>query len=187
MEELKTYPMFAGVPFKFLQWNAGSVVRRQVKAGDMLCEEGQPGSTAFLLISGRYKSPFDLRVHRCITAGRPACGRSLVGPPPPWWRKAPQHPDAPRGSIRIDGGRRLDIGQPVAVHTPEDVILGEMTCLNHYPRSATVRALEAGEVLEINRNVLFMFNAKASREIFDPRTVHACWGITCVAALHRVG
>jgi Fe-S-cluster-containing hydrogenase component 2/CRP-like cAMP-binding protein len=48
-----------------------------------------------------------------------------------------------------------DLGPPRFVMTPADLILGEMTCLNQYPRNATVRAMEAGEVYEIRRNVLF--------------------------------
>jgi CRP-like cAMP-binding protein/Fe-S-cluster-containing dehydrogenase component len=43
-----------------------------------------------------------------------------------------------------------------------------MTCLNHYPRSATVRCIEAGEVLEIDRNILYALQRnRTAREIFD--------------------
>ena len=35
-------------------------------------------------------------------------------------------------------------------------LFGEMTCLSYYPRSATVRAIEETEVLEMLRNVLYM-------------------------------
>ncbi|MFM8804051.1 MAG: cyclic nucleotide-binding domain-containing protein, partial [Planctomycetia bacterium] len=52
--------------------------------------------------------------------------------------------------------------------TPADVIFGIMCCLNHYPRSATVVALEDTELLEINKNVLHMLQRnEASREILD--------------------
>jgi Fe-S-cluster-containing dehydrogenase component/CRP-like cAMP-binding protein len=44
---------------------------------------------------------------------------------------------------------------PPIVLTPETRILGEMTCLNYYPRSATVRAKDAAEVFEVRRNLLF--------------------------------
>jgi CRP-like cAMP-binding protein/Fe-S-cluster-containing hydrogenase component 2 len=51
---------------------------------------------------------------------------------------------------------------------PDDLIIGEMTCLNHYPRSATVLAVEPGEVLEIGRNVLYMLQRdKVARDILD--------------------
>ena len=34
-DELLQEPMFAGVPYKFLQWNSGSVVRQRLKKGDV--------------------------------------------------------------------------------------------------------------------------------------------------------
>ena len=46
-------------------------------------------------------------------------------------------------------------GREPLVLTPADRILGEMTCLNYYPRSATVRAREPAEVFEVRRNLLF--------------------------------
>lgn len=46
-------------------------------------------------------------------------------------------------------------GREPLVLTPADRILGEMTCLNFYPRSATVRAREPAEVFEVRRNLLF--------------------------------
>jgi Fe-S-cluster-containing dehydrogenase component len=43
-----------------------------------------------------------------------------------------------------------------------------MSCLNHYPRSATVVALEETELFEIHRNVLHMLQrTEASRRILD--------------------
>ena len=43
-----------------------------------------------------------------------------------------------------------------------------MTCLSHYPRSATVVAGEQSEVLEIQRNVLYVLQRnKVAREILD--------------------
>ena len=51
---------------------------------------------------------------------------------------------------------------------PSDVLFGEMTCMSHYPRSATVTALEDCTVLEILRNVLYMLQRnQASRTVLD--------------------
>jgi CRP-like cAMP-binding protein/Fe-S-cluster-containing hydrogenase component 2 len=73
-----------------------------------------------------------------------------------------------RGVIRTADGAILDLIDPAAERTPEDVILGEMTCLSHYPRSATVTLEEDGEVLEIGSNVLhYLQRNRSSREIFD--------------------
>jgi len=51
--ELMADPMFAGVPPKFLLWQQGLVVRRRVKAGEVLCRQGDAGNTAFFIKSGR--------------------------------------------------------------------------------------------------------------------------------------
>ena len=51
---------------------------------------------------------------------------------------------------------------------PRRRILGEMTCLNYYPRSATVRAREAAEVFEVRRNLLFALQrVPESRQILS--------------------
>ncbi len=37
----------------FLRWNEGSVVRRRFKKGDVICREGDFGSTAFYIEQGK--------------------------------------------------------------------------------------------------------------------------------------
>src|SRR5262249_54318776 len=70
--------------------------------------------------------------------------------------------------IHVDAPVSLEYGDPVAVLTPDDVIFGEMTCMSHYPRSATVTAAEDCSVLEILRNVLYMLQRnKASKRVLD--------------------
>ena len=57
-------------------------------------------------------------------------------------------------------------GQPPIVLTPANRLLGEMTCLNFYPRNATVRATTDAEVFEVRRNLLFALQrVPESREI----------------------
>ena len=51
--ELTSDPTFFGIPPKFLLWQKGLVVRRRVKKGDVLCRQGDPGNTAFLIKSGK--------------------------------------------------------------------------------------------------------------------------------------
>ncbi|MEY2439662.1 MAG: hypothetical protein QOI34_1047 [Verrucomicrobiota bacterium] len=53
--ELTSDPMFAGIPPKFLLWQKGLVIRRRVKAGQVLCRQGDPGNTAFLIRSGKFR------------------------------------------------------------------------------------------------------------------------------------
>jgi Fe-S-cluster-containing hydrogenase component 2/CRP-like cAMP-binding protein len=58
-------------------------------------------------------------------------------------------------------------GDPILL-TPDAQILGEMTCLNYYPRSATVRARETAEVFEVRRNMLFALQrVPESRQILS--------------------
>src|SRR5437016_13948179 len=45
--------MFAGASGTFLSLNRGSGVRRRFRASDVICREGEYGSTAFYIVSGR--------------------------------------------------------------------------------------------------------------------------------------
>jgi ferredoxin len=51
--ELLADPIFTGIPPKFLFWQQGLVVRRRFRAGEVLCRQGDPGNTAFIIKSGR--------------------------------------------------------------------------------------------------------------------------------------
>lgn len=53
--ELTSDPIFAGIPPKFLLWQRGLVIRRQLKAGQVLCRQGDPGNTAFIIRHGRLR------------------------------------------------------------------------------------------------------------------------------------
>ena len=85
--------------------------------------------------------------------------------------------DAERGArgtegIFIDAPGSLareQSGLLVARLSPADEIFGEMTCMNHYPRSATVvAASDDCEVWELLRNVLYMLRrSDSSKKILD--------------------
>jgi ferredoxin len=53
--ELTSDPIFSGIPPKFLLWQQGLVIRRRVKRGQVLCRQGDPGNTAFIIRRGRLK------------------------------------------------------------------------------------------------------------------------------------
>jgi Fe-S-cluster-containing hydrogenase component 2 len=53
--ELTSDPIFAGIPPKFLLWQQGLVIRRRVRRGQMLCRQGDPGNTAFIIRRGRLR------------------------------------------------------------------------------------------------------------------------------------
>ncbi len=170
-EDLATYPIFASIPPKFLAWNGGAVTRRRLAAGEVICREGEYASTAFLIVRGRVGvSIGGQKADGRGTGGLKAFVRNATR-----WLQGGRSTKASAGiqrasTVHIDGGRSLTLegGRWVDEMTPEDVIFGEMSCLNHYPRSATVVALEATELLEIHKNVLHMLQRnEASRKILD--------------------
>ena len=63
--------------------------------------------------------------------------------------------------------RSLPESQPDEINTPDDLMLGEMSCLSHHPRTSTIIAISDGEIYEIRRNVLHMLqrNSAARREL----------------------
>ena len=122
--ELLRDPVFAGVPPKFLLWQQGLVVRRQLRAGQILCRKGEPGNTAFIIKSGK------LEVAVPLSGVQSSNGRfaGMLG-----WARAPVF----RAQL-----------------TAADVIAGEMACLSGSPRTADVTVLENAEIWEVRRNVL---------------------------------
>lgn len=159
--EMSAIPVFSGIPYKFLQFNGGACVRRVLTAGETLCREGEYGATAFLIQRGKFE--IFLNAARSRVQTRRAAGFSgLFG-----GLKTVFAPASDGDLQRSDAVGVLSAGKRLFC-TPEDVIIGEMTCLNRYPRSATVVAVEESEVIEIRRNVLYMLQrSRASREILD--------------------
>ena len=123
--DLLADPIFTGIPPKFLLWQQGLVVRRRFRAGEVLCRQGDPGNTAFLIKSGR------LQVK--VYPPAPPPNESLLGVFLPHNR--------PKPILQVE-------------LTPANLIFGEMACLSALPRSADVVALENGEVWELRRNVI---------------------------------
>jgi len=143
-EELRALDLFRSVNFKFLQWNAGAAVRRKVKKGEVLCSQGEYGSTAFILLSGEYA----VLVGKLVKKVRLASGffGNILS-------RFTSSGNGENPRYTIDPG---PYGNRVGTLGPEDVIVGEMTCMNSHPRTATIIADKDGEVLEVRRNVLYM-------------------------------
>jgi CRP-like cAMP-binding protein/Fe-S-cluster-containing hydrogenase component 2 len=153
-EELLKLPVFKGVSGTFLELNEGSVVKRTFRAGEIIVREGDNGSTAFYLLDGDVDVYINApREHVATQASAPGWFpkmRSLLRPksqqPREEERKTPSH-------IRIDAPVDLPYDNPIAQLHAGD-LFGEMTCMNFYPRSATVRAKTDCVMLEMLRNVL---------------------------------
>ena len=156
-EELHRLPIFAGVSGTFLALNEGSVVRRVFQPGEVICREGEQASTAFYILRGEVEVSISTPMaHVKSTAGK---SRGLAG----MLRRISElvgsdvdgRDTGPGRFIPIDGPVDLQQSAPLARMGAGD-IFGEMSCMSYYPRSATVRAVEETEVLEMLRNVLHM-------------------------------
>jgi len=79
------------------------------------------------------------------------------------------HSAAQRQYIQVDASVHLPMDNPIA-NLDQGDLFGEQTCLNFYPRSATVRASNDTVVLEMLRNVLQMLlKNKEFKSILDAK------------------
>jgi CRP-like cAMP-binding protein/Fe-S-cluster-containing dehydrogenase component len=151
--ELLDLPIFQNVSGTFLELNQKAIVKRNYKAGEIICREGNFGSTAFYLLEGKAEVYLSSPIAHVKTqdSGGGFFKRlsSLLMP-----RVEDQRAEeSTRAFIPIDASVDLPYGSPVADLVPGD-LFGEMTCMNYYPRSATVRAKTDCVMLEMLRNVL---------------------------------
>ncbi|HYF49776.1 MAG TPA: cyclic nucleotide-binding domain-containing protein, partial [Planctomycetota bacterium] len=152
--QMMEIPIFRGISSEFLKRNVGGVVLRKYKKGEIICREGEFGSTAFYILKGKCDIFINTPMASVKSDKKESAGifskftHSLLG------RKTASQGGA-GGYVRIDGPVDLPMDNPVASLGPTE-LFGEMTCLNFLPRSATVRAAEDCEMLEMLRNVLQM-------------------------------
>ena len=166
-EELLQIPVFEGVSGTFLGLNRGAIVKRRFRKGEVICREGEFGSTAFYMVEGRARVSLSAPIAHVKTQGG-AKGffkrltSTLVG------REEDRRGEETRDrTIPIDASVDLSYGNPVAELSPGD-LFGEMTCMNFYPRSATVVAESEVVAYEMLRNVLdIMLKNKAFRAQLD--------------------
>jgi CRP-like cAMP-binding protein/Fe-S-cluster-containing dehydrogenase component len=144
--------VFAGMSRPFLRWNIHAVKRRDFRKGDLICEEGKYGATAFFIERGSVeiflRTPNERVENRPASSFWAALGRFRT-------RLSSRPEDRTRDYIPIDAPVALAYDHPQATLKAGD-IFGEMTCMSNYPRSATVRAAEDCTVLEVLRNVLYI-------------------------------
>jgi len=152
VEDLKKLPFFQNVSGTFLELNKNAVVLRRYQPGDIICREGEYGSTAFYILEGTASVYLSSPVAHVQTEGGASGFFSKLTSK--LARRTPSPLAGPGGrSIPIDAPVDLRLSNPVnELHAGD--LFGEMTCMNRYPRSATVRATSACVMLEMLKNVL---------------------------------
>ena len=149
-------PVFKGVSGTFLELNQGAVVKRSIPAGDVICREGEFGSTAFYILEGTVEVSINAPIAHVQQ-------QDAGGGASRWFRRIrstladrqshTRAEESGRRYIPIDAPVDLPYEKPIAELSAGD-LFGEMTCMSFHPRSATVRAKTPVVVLEMLRNVL---------------------------------
>jgi CRP-like cAMP-binding protein/Fe-S-cluster-containing hydrogenase component 2 len=141
---------------------------RQFKKGEVICREGEYGSTAFYIVQGsvqvRIAAPMGhLKSWKDERAKSGIFGlvRRFASTVLPASKDPRDAKDGRRRWIPADASVLLEYGNPVA-DLGAGAIFGEMSCLSFYPRSATVIAAEDGtECLEMLRSALDFLKQKS--------------------------
>ncbi len=166
-QDLLKIPVFQGVSGTFLELNRGAIVRRRFRKGELICKEGEFGSTAFFILEGKAQvSISSPMAHVKTQGGAQGFFKRLTSTLAP--READKRDEEARDrTIPIDASVDLSYENPVAELGAGD-LFGEMTCMNFYPRSATVRAESGVVAYEMLRNVLdIMLKNKTFRAQVD--------------------
>jgi CRP-like cAMP-binding protein/Fe-S-cluster-containing dehydrogenase component len=166
-EELLQLPVFKGVSGTFLELNRGAIIKRRFQTGEIICREGEFGSTAFYILEGKARVSLSAPIaHVKTQGGAKGFFKRLTSTLAA--RDADMREEEARDkTIPIDASVDLAYGHPVAELNPGD-LFGEMTCMNFYPRSATVMAETDVVALEMLRNVLdIMLKNKTFRAQID--------------------
>ena len=153
LEELQELPFFQGVSGTFLSLNRNAVVRRHFKPGEVICREGEYGSTAFYMLEGQAKVSISSPIAHVKTKGAVRKFLGKLSSKLTQRQNDAREEETAQHWIHIDAPMDLNYDNPVAVLGPGD-LFGEMTCMSLYPRSATVRAETNCTALEMLRNVL---------------------------------
>ena len=148
-------------------WAKGAAVLHHYRKGEIVCTEGEFGSTAYYIVSGSVDVYINNPLAHLRT--RPAfgfLGRSVArmksfladdGED----KRAEAHE---RKFIGIDANIDLPINKPLA-QLGAGELFGEMTCRTYQPRSATVRTREPCVMVEMLRVILDML--VGNRQVSD--------------------
>jgi CRP-like cAMP-binding protein len=153
VEALLALPYFEKVSGTFLERNRNAVVKRRFRKGEIICREGEYGSTAFYILEGSAQVFLSAPMAHVKSTGGAAGFFSRLASRLTGRREERREGEGERRSIPIDASVDLAYDNPVAELRAGD-LFGEMTCMSLYPRSATVRASTDCVMLEMLRNVL---------------------------------
>ena len=157
----------------------GAAVLRRFDEGDIICEEGEFGSTAFFVVEGTvdiYIANPLAKVQSQRSGGIFGMLRYAIG----LGRKPSERDEY--GYITIDADVDLPKTTPLATLGAGE-LFGEMTCRTFQPRSATVRAKEDCVMIEMLRVILDMLvgtrevdaDTKASTKVKAPSFMTWSW------------
>jgi len=133
-----------------------AAVKREYAPGQLICEAGEYGSTAFVLLEGSATAfvpqradakPVPGRTRRSLARVRDMFRRRTLAPRPP------EPGPLQLGEVSRYASVAVDTPPPSVTLVPGD-FFGIDTCINFYPREATVRAEERCVVVEMLRSVL---------------------------------
>ncbi len=175
-EMLKHLPALSEIPMGLLKnYALGAAVLRRFSEGDIVCHEGEFGSTAFYIVEGEVDIYIENPLAKVQSARH---GKGIFG----FFKKITglfggtrEAGDDPNGFIAIDADVDLPKTTPLATLRETD-LFGEMTCRTFQPRSATVRAKGDCVMIEMLRVILDMLlgtrdvdaDTKASTKVKAP-------------------
>jgi CRP-like cAMP-binding protein/Fe-S-cluster-containing dehydrogenase component/ferredoxin len=153
LDQLQDLPFFENVSGTFLSLNRNAVVKRHFKRGDVICREGEYGSTAFYILDGEARVSISSPIAHVKTKGAVKRFLGKLSSRLTQRQNDARDEETSQHWIHIDAPVDLNYENPVAILKAGD-LFGEMTCMSLYPRSATVRAETDCTMLEMLRNVL---------------------------------